>query len=361
VLYHLIYPLSEHWSVLNVFRYITFRSAYAMITALLISFLVGPFLVRKLQELQIGETIREEGPAHHKVKAGTPTMGGILILVAVLLPTVLWARLDNVYVQLILITTIWTGTIGFLDDYLKVVKKKPYGLFGRYKILGQLLFGAALGLLLFFFHAAGDYTTRLAVPFLKGVFLELGVFYTLLVVAIIVGTTNAVNLSDGLDGLATGLCAFAFTAFAGLAYLSGHAVFADYLNILYLEGVGELTVYCMAVVGASLGFLWFNAHPAQVFMGDTGALALGGGLGTVAILTKRELLLVVVGGMFVAEALSVIVQVLSMRWRGKRVFLMSPVHHHFELKGWPESKVVIRFWIVASLLTLLSLSTLKLQ
>jgi phospho-N-acetylmuramoyl-pentapeptide-transferase len=311
--------------------------------------------------VQIGQRIRAEVPSGHRAKEGTPTMGGILIIAAILVPTLLWSNLANPYVQLAVVVTVWTGLIGFFDDYLRVVKKTQKGLVGRYKLLGQFVFGAALGVFLFVHPLAREGATQSVVPFLKDHYIEWGVLYIPFVIFIIMGASNAVNLTDGLDGLAAGAAAFSFFAFAALAYLSGHRNFASYLNIPYLPGCGELTVYCMSVVGASLGFLWYNTHPAQIFMGDTGSLALGGALGTVAILLKKELLLVIIGGIFVAEALSVILQVGSFKLTGKRIFNMAPFHHHFELMGWSEEKVVVRFWIIAALLALLSISTLKLQ
>jgi phospho-N-acetylmuramoyl-pentapeptide-transferase len=332
-----------------------------MVTALLISFLLGPPLIRLLRRVQMFQVIREEGPKTHQAKAGTPTMGGLVILAAILVPSLLWCNLTNRYVQIALITTVWTGAIGFLDDYLRVVRRRPKGLVGRYKLVGQMVLGLGLGVFLYFSPMVEDAGTLTSIPFAKGLFINFGPFFILLVALVVTGTSNAVNLSDGIDGLAIGLSAFSFSAFAALAYLSGHRVFSDYLNIMYLEGSGELTVYCMAVVGASLGFLWYNAHPAQVFMGDTGSLSLGGTLGAVAVLLKRELLLVVIGGLFVAEALSVIIQVSSFKLTRRRVFKMAPLHHHFELSGWHENKVVVRFWIIGALLVLLSLSTLKLQ
>jgi phospho-N-acetylmuramoyl-pentapeptide-transferase len=361
MLYHLLYPLKDLFFAFNVFRYITFRAAYATITALLISFILGPRMIRWLKRLQIGQRIRKEAPASHNDKAGTPTMGGLLIIAACVAPTLLWANLRNPYIQLVLVVTVWTGLLGFWDDYLSVVRGRDKGLVGRYKLLGQLIFGGLLGVFLYFNPLVQENVTRTAVPFFKDLYIDWGVFYIPFVMLVVAGTSNAVNLTDGLDGLAAGIAAFCFFAFATLSYLSGHRGFAEYLNILYLEGGGELTIYCMAVVGAALGFLWFNTHPAQIFMGDTGSLALGGALGTVAVLLKRELLLVIIGGIFVAEAASVILQVASFRFRGKRIFRMTPLHHHFELKGWPESKVVVRFWIIAVLLALLSISTLKLQ
>ncbi len=360
--YHLLYPLHTEWSALRVFQYITFRGAYATITALLISFIFGGWVIRRLHALQLGERIREDGPATHQAKAGTPTMGGVLILTAIVVPTLLWADLTNRYVLLALLATVWMGLLGFIDDYLKVVKKRPKGMIGRVKLAGQVGYGIVLSLLLLAGNGNDPLVTSTTVPFLKSALPDLGLFYVPLIILVVAGTSNAVNLTDGLDGLAIGLCALAFGAFAGLSYVSGNRIFAGYLNIPYLPGAGELTIYCLAVVGAALGFLWFNAHPAQVFMGDTGSLALGGALGTVAILVKRELLLPLIGGIFVLEALSVMAQVASFRWRGgRRILRMAPIHHHFELLGWSETQVVVRFWIVGILLLLLSLSTIKLQ
>jgi phospho-N-acetylmuramoyl-pentapeptide-transferase len=308
---------------------------------------LGPAFIRMLRRIQMFQVIREEGPKTHQAKQGTPTMGGLLILTAILVPSLLWCNLTNRYVQIALISTVWTGAIGFIDDYLRVVKRRPKGLVGRWKLFGQMALGLGLGTYLYFNPLAHGAGTLTSIPFAKGLFINFGPLFVLLVALVVTGTSNAVNLSDGIDGLAIGLSAFSFLAFAGLSYLSGHRGFSDYLNIMYLEGSGELAVFCMSVVGASLGFLWYNAHPAQVFMGDTGSLALGGTLGVVAVLLKRELLLVIIGGLFVAEAVS--------------VFKMAPLHHHFELSGWHENQVVVRFWIVGALLVLLSLSTLKLQ
>jgi phospho-N-acetylmuramoyl-pentapeptide-transferase len=361
MLYHLLYPLHTDFSVLNVFQYITFRAAYATVTALLIAFIFGDWVIRKLEHLQLGERIRADGPQTHQKKAGTPTMGGVLVITAIVVPTLLWARLDSMYVGLALLATVWMGVLGFLDDYLKVVKKRPKGMVGRVKMVGQVGFGILLGSILLVTQGDG-LITKTSVPFLKNLLIDWGWFYVPLLVLVVAGTSNAVNLTDGLDGLAIGLSALAFGAFGVLSYLSGNKVFADYLNMLYLPGAGELAVYCGAVVGSSLGFLWFNAHPARIFMGDTGSLALGGALGTIAILVKKELLLVIIGGVFVLEAMSVILQVGYFKWtKGKRIFRMSPLHHHFELGGWTETQVVVRFWIVGILFVLLSISTLKLQ
>jgi len=359
--YNLLFPLHTYWSVLNVFQYITFRAAYATVTALLIAFIFGNWVITKLERLQIGETIRSDGPEHHREKAGTPTMGGALVLAAIIIPTLLWADLSSRYVQLALAGTLWLGVLGFVDDYLKVVKKRPKGMIGRVKLVGQITYGLLLGWTMM--EISGPVApTMTTVPFMKDVLFDFGIFYIPLVVLVVTGTSNAVNLADGLDGLAIGLSSLAFGGFAVLAYLSGNRIFSEYLNLLYLPGSGELAIYCASVVGAGLGFLWFNAHPARIFMGDTGSLALGGALGTVAILIKKEFLLVVIGGMFVIEALSVIIQVFYFRSTGgKRLFRMAPLHHHFELKGWSETQVVVRFWIVGILLLLLSVSTIKLQ
>lgn len=361
MLYFLFSSLTDHVSGLNLFRYITSRAVAAAVTALVISLLFGPLFLRLLHRYQVKEKIREEGPSTHKVKEGTPTMGGLMILLAVLLPTVLWADLGNRFILMILMVTVWMGAIGFMDDYLKAKKKQPKGLVGRKKLVGQISCGLLFGILLYNFPPSGEYITSTGIPFLKNYILVLGALYIPFVILVITGTSNAVNLTDGLDGLAIGLTAFCFIAFAGLTYVSGRSDYSSYLAIEYLPGSGELAIYCAAVIGASLGFLWFNAPPAQVFMGDTGALSLGGALGAIAILIKKELLLVIVGGVFVAEALSVIIQVLVFRWRGKRVFKMAPLHHHFELLGWQESKVVVRFWIIGAICALLTLSTLKIR
>jgi len=361
MLYWLLYPLHDRLVVFNVFRYITFRAAYAMVTALLISFILGPWLIRKLRALQGRASVREDTPASHQMKVGTPSMGGLLILASTLVPTLLWANLANRPVLIVLAATTWMGAIGFLDDYLKIVKKARHGLIGRWKVAAQIALGLVVGWVLYSFPDQPGLATRTSVPFLKNVNPDFGILYIFFVVVVITGFSNAVNLADGLDGLAIGLCSLAFLAFAGLSYVSGNRVFSEYLNIPFLRGSGELTVFCMAAVGAALGFLWYNTHPAQMFMGDTGSLALGGALGVVAVLIKKEFLLVLIGGVLVAEALSVMIQVFSYRWRHKRVFRMAPLHHHFELLGWPETKIVVRFWIIAALLVMLSLSTIKLQ
>lgn len=361
MLYYLLYPLREFISGFNIFQYITFRAAAAAITALLISFVIGPLIIRKLREKQIGESIRKEGPESHKKKAGTPTMGGLIVLAAVLIPTLLWARVVNTYVLLILLATVWMGIVGFVDDYLKVVKKLPKGLIGRYKLAGQISLGFVMGGIILFSPTFEGFATLSTVPFFKNLEIDFKWLYIPMVILVITATSNAVNLTDGLDGLAIGLVGIAAMAFAGIAYISGRLDFSGYLNIIYLPGSGELTVYCAALIGAALGFLWFNSNPAEVFMGDTGSLALGGALGALAILLKKEILLIIIGGVFVAESLSVILQVWSYKKRGKRIFLMAPIHHHFELKGWPEQKVVIRFWIIGILLALCTLATFKIR
>ncbi|MBN1504230.1 MAG: phospho-N-acetylmuramoyl-pentapeptide-transferase [Candidatus Eisenbacteria bacterium] len=359
--YHLLYPLHEYISVFNIFRYITFRAAYAGVTALLVCLILGPPLIRRLRAFKVKQAIRQDGPATHFTKEGTPTMGGLLILIAVVVSTLLWGNLANRMVVMALLSTLWLGAIGFLDDYLRVVKKHPKGLKGRYKLLAQGVLGLTLGLVLYLAPVDERSVGWTNVPFLKDMALYFGPFYVVFVMLVITGSSNAVNLTDGLDGLAIGSVSFVALAFGVLSYLTGHIKIAEYLNIHYMEGCGELSVYCGAVMGAALGFLWFNCHPAEVFMGDTGALALGGALGTVAVLIKRELLLVIVGGVFVIETLSVILQVASFKLRGRRIFKMTPIHHHFELLGWPETRVVVRFWIVAAVLALVTITTLKIQ
>lgn len=361
MLYRLIFPLHDIHSVFNVFRYITFRTAYAIITALIISFIIGPYLIKKLKELQIGQQIRPEGPKNHMSKAGTPTMGGILIIISLFIPTLLWADLANPYIWLALLSTLGFGLIGFMDDYIKIVKKRSLGLRGRSKLIFQFLIALFIAVSLYFIRLGDPITTKLSIPFFKDLAPNLGVLYILLAVFIIMGTSNAVNLTDGLDGLAIGPTIIASMAFMIIAYLVGNFKFAQYLNIFHVKGAGELAIFAGSLIGASLGFLWFNAYPAQMFMGDVGALALGGALGTMAVITKHEIVLVIVGGIFVIETISVILQVISFKLTGKRIFRMAPLHHHFEAKGWEEPKIIVRFWIVAILLALLSLSTLKLR
>jgi phospho-N-acetylmuramoyl-pentapeptide-transferase len=359
--YHLFFPLHETITVFNVFRYLTFRTAYAALTALLVSLLLGPHVIRLLQQLQIGQMIRQDGPKSHLGKAGTPTMGGVLILTAMVVATLLWANLATAYVWLALLSTMAFGAIGFWDDYLKMVRHSSAGLRGKYKMAVEVLVALGVAVVLVVLAGPDGHATRFSMPFFKQVAPDLGLLYIPVAVFVIVATSNAVNLTDGLDGLATGPVIIAAFAYAGIAYVAGNSRFAEYLNILYVRGAGELAVFCGALLGASLGFLWFNAYPAQVFMGDVGSLSLGGALGTVAVIAKHELLLLLIGGLFVIETLSVIVQVASFKLTGKRVFRMAPLHHHFEEQGWQEPKVIVRFWIIAIILALLSLSTLKLR
>jgi phospho-N-acetylmuramoyl-pentapeptide-transferase len=363
--YHLLFPLKRFFSGFNLFQYITFRAAMAAITALLISFIIGPLIIRLLKKHQIGEIIREDGPKTHLQKKGTPTMGGIIILFAVLLPTLLWGNLSNPYIILILISTVWMGCIGFLDDYLKVVKKKKKGLIAYYKLAGQISLGFIIGSYIYFSPNFSLIHTLTSVPFFKNLTIDLGIFYIPVVILVITGFSNAVNLTDGLDGLAAGLMGIIALALAVVSYVSGRIDFSNYLNIMYLPRSGELTIYCLALAGAMLGFLWFNSKPAQVFMGDTGSLSMGCAIGTLSVLLKKEILLIMRGGVLVAEATTVLLQISYFKWTkkktgtGRRIFKMAPLHHHFELLGWDESKIVIRFWIIGILLTLLSLSSFK--
>jgi len=361
MLYHLLYPLHTTFSVFNVTRYITFRTAAASLTALALSLLMGPWLIRTLREFQIGQVIRHEGPATHRTKAGTPTMGGLLILASALIPTLLWADLTNVYIWIAVFATAAFGGVGFADDYLKITRRSHHGLMPRYKMGAQVAAALAVGLVLMLLAAKGLYSTRLIFPFFKWLIPDLGWLYVPFTILVLVGASNAVNLTDGLDGLAISTFAIVAAAFTALAYVTGHRVLAEYLLLVRFAPAGELTIFCGALVGASLGFLWYNSYPADIFMGDVGSLALGGALGTVAILIKQELLLPIVGGVFVAEALSVIIQVASFRLTGQRVFKMAPLHHHFELVGWSEPKVITRFVIVGIIFALLSLTTLKLR
>jgi phospho-N-acetylmuramoyl-pentapeptide-transferase len=361
MLYHLLASLVGYISALNVTRYITFRTAAASITAMVISLVIGPILIRRLKEFQFGQVIRPDGPASHRPKAGTPTMGGLLILAAAIIPTLLWADLTNVYVWVAVVSTTLFGLIGFLDDYLKISRGSHHGLWPRHKMGGQIAVGLGVGVTLLVLARYDLYNTRLIFPFFKQLIPDLGWFYAAFATLVLVSSSNAVNLTDGLDGLAISAFAVAAAAYTALAYVTGHRVFAEYLLIVRFAPAAELTVFCGALVGASLGFLWFNSYPAEVFMGDVGSLALGGALGTVALLTKQELLLPLVGGLFVLEALSVIIQVASFKLTGQRVFRMAPLHHHFELVGWSEPKVIFRFLIVAIVFALCSLATLKLR
>jgi phospho-N-acetylmuramoyl-pentapeptide-transferase len=358
MLFHLLFPLADEWALFNVFRYITFRTAGAVVTALLLSLLLGPTFVRTLRRLSVGQNIRELGPESHLVKAGTPTMGGLLILLAVLLPTLLWARLDDSYVWVALLVTAGFGLVGFSDDYLKIKRGRNLGLTARAKMLGQLAVAASAGVALLWWL---PFEPTLTFPFFKDVALDLGVLYIPFVMVVLVGASNAVNLTDGLDGLATGATVIAAATYAVFTYVAGNALAASYLQVPFVAGVGEVTVFCGALMGASLGFLWFNAHPAEVFMGDVGSLSIGGAIGIVAVLCKQEVLLVLVGGLFVIEALSVIVQVASFKLTGRRVLRMAPLHHHFELAGWAEPKIIVRFWILSMLFALMSIATLKLR
>ena len=362
MLYHLLFPLHDRFAVFNVVRYITFRAAAAALTALLVSLLLGPRFIATLRRLSVGQNIRDVGPASHQIKAGTPTMGGLLILCALLVPTLLWANLENAYVWLVSLTTLAFGLIGFADDYLKVKRRRNLGLTARAKFLSQVLVAAIAGAILAYGLPQGyGFSPTLTFPFFKDLVVDLGLLYIPFVAFILVGSSNAVNLTDGLDGLAIGATLVAAATYTIFSYVAGNSRLAGYLQVAYVPGVGEVAIFCAALVGAALGFLWWNAHPAEVFMGDVGSLAIGGAIGGVAVLAKQEILLGLVGGLFVLEALSVIIQVASFKMTGRRVFRMAPLHHHFELQGWAEPKIIVRFWILSILFALLSLSTLKLR
>jgi len=378
LLYWLLYQkLFPYFRLFRIFRYLTFRTVFASLTALLIGLLIGPYVIERLREFQIGQYIREEGPQSHQKKSGTPTMGGVLICISILVPTLLWSDLSNPFVWLVMLSTLAFGAIGFADDYIKVVHRRNLGLTARAKLGLQLLASAGVASWLLVLQAHGNYSTRLMFPFLKRfrpnlVWESLGHLphlhwlaflpFVIFVMIVIAGASNAVNLTDGLDGLAIGCTIVAAGALTVLTYVSGHVVFSDYLELQRMPMVSELTVFCGAMVGASIGFLWYNAHPAEIFMGDVGSLALGGAIGTVAVAIKQELLLPFIGGVFILEALSVMLQVGSYKLRnGKRIFKMAPLHHHFELLGWSESKVIARFWILALIFALLALTTLKLR
>jgi phospho-N-acetylmuramoyl-pentapeptide-transferase len=360
MLYEVLYDLHSYFSPFNVFRYITFRTSIAALTALGVTFLIGPPLIVWLKRISMTQQIRNDGPGTHQNKAGTPTMGGIIILIAITLSMLMWGNFGNVYIPVVMAALLGFGAIGFADDYLKVSRKNHKGLRGRYKFAAQMLLALLIGVFLYA-NPKDPYTTVLSIPFFKQWLFDIGIFYIPFSILVIVGSSNAVNLTDGIDGLAIGLVAIAALANGALVYLSGHAQFARYLQVVYLPGIGELTVFCGALAGAALGFLWFNAYPAEVFMGDVGSLGLGGALGTVAVITKHEIVLAVVGGIFVLETVSVVLQVASFKLTGNRIFRMAPIHHHFELKGWPEPKVIVRFWIVGIVLALFSLATLKLR
>jgi len=353
--------LSEYFSALTVFQYLTLRSIFGVLTALAISLLIGPAMIRRLGQRQIGQAVRDDGPQTHLSKAGTPTMGGALILVAIAVSTLLWADLSNRYVWITLLVTLLFGAIGWVDDYRKVVERNPRGLPARWKYFWQSLFGFGAAFALFYSSSLPQ-ETSLYVPFFKQVSLVLGpVMFILLTYFVIVGSSNAVNLTDGLDGLAIMPTVMVAGALGIFAYVSGHVQFADYLLIPHLPGTGELIIFCGSIVGAGLGFLWFNTYPAQVFMGDVGALALGAALGVVAVVVRQEIVLFIMGGVFVMETISVILQVASYRLTGRRIFRMAPLHHHFELKGWPEPRVIVRFWVVTVVLVLIGLASLKLR
>jgi phospho-N-acetylmuramoyl-pentapeptide-transferase len=356
--YHLLYPLHQYFSFFNVFRYITFRTIYAILTGLLISFVIGPWLIKKLKAFQIQQVVREDVPPRHMEKNGTPTMGGGLILAAIIIPTLFWSDLTNGYTWVVLLTALGFGALGFLDDFRKMRDRKGIGIKARYKFPIEVMMALVISLILFY---PFDHDSRLIIPFFKRVMPDLGNWYILFAVLVIVGTANAVNLTDGLDGLAIGPVLIASGTFMLFCYLAGNFRFANYLQIPFVKGSGELTILCGAMVGSGLGFLWFNTYPAQVFMGDVGSLSLGAALGAIAVITKQEFLLVIVGGIFVMEALSVIIQVISYQLRKKRVFRMAPIHHHFELKGWAEPKIIVRFWIIGIILGLIAMSTLKLR
>ncbi|MBF0507138.1 MAG: phospho-N-acetylmuramoyl-pentapeptide-transferase [Nitrospirae bacterium] len=360
MLYELLYSFHNYWTPLNVFRYITFRTTLASLTSLILALIIAPKIIRTLKKISMTQQIRSDGPKTHLAKAGTPTMGGIIIVLAIMISLLMWGNFRTVYTWVASIALLGFGTVGFIDDYLKAVKRNPGGLRAWYKFGAQVAIAFAIGMFLYV-NPHDPYNTVLSVPFFKKWLFDLGFFYIPFSVFVIVGSSNAVNLTDGIDGLAIGLVAIAALANVALVYVSGHALFARYLQVLYLPGIGELTVFCGAMAGAALGFLWFNSYPAEVFMGDVGSLALGGALGTVAVIAKNEIVLAIVGGIFVIETISVVMQVMSFKLTGKRIFKMAPLHHHFELKGWQEPKVIVRFWIVGIILALFSLSTLKLR
>ncbi|MFH1156982.1 MAG: phospho-N-acetylmuramoyl-pentapeptide-transferase [Pseudomonadota bacterium] len=359
MLYHLLYPLHTEISFFNIFRYITFRTIYGGLTAFLICFFLGPWVIRKLSRMQVGQFIQSDGPRTHLEKEGTPTMGGVLILFSLVVSILLWARLTNHYILILLLSLVLFGAIGFIDDYQKQVMKRNMGFTARGKFFFQVVAGLIISWLI---YTSPDFDTGLTIPFFKNISPDLGWFYIIFSTLVIVGTSNAVNLTDGLDGLAIGPIVIASVTYMVFAYVTSHVTIAEYLGVKHISACGELAVVCGTLAGSGLGFLWFNAHPAQVFMGDTGSIPLGAILGTIAVITKQEILLLVVGGLFVIEAMSVIIQVGYFKLsKGKRVFRMAPLHHHFELKGWPESKVIVRFWIIAITLALISLSTLKIR
>lgn len=352
--------MQDWFSPLNVFRYITFRTSLAVLTAMFFSLILGPWIIKKLKGLSVTQQIREDGPKAHTVKAGTPTMGGVLIIICILIAILMWGDLKNIYIWALILSLVGFGGIGLIDDYMKIARKNHRGLRAFQKFGLQIFLALLIGIFLYM-NPSDPYTDVLSIPFFKKWLFDLGLVYIPFSVIVIVGSSNAVNLTDGIDGLAIGLVAIAVLANSVLVYISGHKGLAQYLQVLFLPGAGELTVFCGAMFGAALGFLWFNSYPAEVFMGDVGSLGLGGTLGTLAVITKHEIVLAVVGGIFVIETISVMMQVASFKMTGKRVFRMAPIHHHFELKGWPEPKVIVRFWIVGIMLALLSLATLKVR
>ena len=374
MIYYLLYQ------DVNIVQYISFRAAGAAITALMISFLIGPKIIRTLNNHRFGEKIRKNGPELHLQKEGTPTMGGIIILISIILPTILWAKLDNPFIIVVLISISWMGFIGFIDDYLKIKKQYSKGLIARYKLVGQIILGLFISYIIFQENSIINYniiannkhleliaSSSISIPFIANGFFDLKFLYIPLIILIITGTSNAINLTDGLDGLATGLVAISTLVFAAIAYASGRIDYSNYLNIIFIPNSGELFIFCLSMIGACIGFLWYNAHPAKVFMGDIGSLALGAAIGTLAILLKKEILLIIIGGVFVIESLSVILQILYFKitkrinGKGERLFKMAPLHHHFELIGWNENHVVVRFWIIGIILALISLTTFKVQ
>ncbi len=355
--YHFLFPLAEYHTIFNVFQYITFRTIYAAVTSLVLSFVLWPYLIRKLKVLKVEDVVRTDGPPTHACKEGTPTMGGAIILLVVLISVVLWGNFSNSFVWLLLFVTVAMGVIGFIDDLKKVRQRNKKGLSGRVKFGSQLIVALCVAV---FLYAAG-FDTVVTIPFFKYAGFDMGFLYIPFVMLVIVGTSNAVNLTDGLDGLAIGPMIISMATYMLLAYITGHVKIASYLQIIHVSSAAEITVFAGAIVGASLGFLWFNTYPAQVFMGDVGSLSLGGALGTIAVMTKQEALLLIVGGIFVVEALSVMFQVGSFKLTGKRVFAMAPIHHHYELKGWAEPKIIVRFWIISIILALIAVSTLKLR
>jgi len=360
VLYHLLFPLYKYWSAFYVFKYSTFRAIYAAMTAALVTFLIGHFVIKKLNQLKAAQPIREDGPKTHHIKSGTPTMGGIIIIISVLFSVLMWANLNNSFIRLTLFTFIFFSFLGGIDDYLKLVYRNSKGVSIKMKLLGQLIGAGTVVVFLYFNPVSPEFASHIKVPLVKFP-VNLGLLYFGFVALVIIGWSNAVNFTDGLDGLATGSLLFTTLALTVVAYVVGNIKFSEYLRIIYVPEASELVIFCAAIVGSCLGFLWYNSHPAQVFMGDTGSLPLGAVLGLISVLVKLELLLVLIGGIFVVEALSVLTQIISFRLFKKRVFLMAPLHHHFELKGMPESKIVIRFWIIAILIAVASLSLLKLR